>query len=108
MAKVTLITEQFQHFVQDLKQSFWGEVYGQTGGLWKKFLEEESQRQQASYLGSGSTSRPRKRGRITATDFINGFGDPPGGARRLRQIPPFPPCRAAERFARPGFHFSAH
>ena len=69
MAKVTPITEQFQHFVQDLKESFWGEVYGQTRGLWKKFLEEESQRQQASYLGLGRHERAEEERK----DYRNGF-----------------------------------
>ena len=41
MRKVTPITEQFQHFVQDLKESFWGDVYDKTRGVWKKFLEDE-------------------------------------------------------------------
>ncbi len=26
MRKVTLITEQFQHFVRDLKETFWGDL----------------------------------------------------------------------------------
>ena len=69
MAKVTPITEQFQHFVQDLKESFWGEVYGQTRGLWKKFLEEESQRQQASYLGLGRHERAEEERK----DYRKGF-----------------------------------
>ena len=51
MRKVTPITEQFQHFVQDLKETFWGDVYGKTRGLWKRFLEEQSELQQSAYLG---------------------------------------------------------
>ena len=30
MAKIIPITEHFQHFLADLKESFWGDVYGQT------------------------------------------------------------------------------
>jgi hypothetical protein len=30
MAKVAPITEQFQHLVRDLRDSFWGDVYGKT------------------------------------------------------------------------------
>ena len=30
MAKVTPITEQFQHFVSELKESFWGDLQGQV------------------------------------------------------------------------------
>ncbi len=44
MRTVTPITEQFQHFVEDLKETFWGDVYGKTKLLWKKFFEEESER----------------------------------------------------------------
>ena len=44
MAKVTPITEQFQHFVRDLKESFWGDLYGKTRLAWERLLEEESRR----------------------------------------------------------------
>ncbi len=44
MSIVTPITEQFQHFVEDSKETFWGDVYGKTKLLWKKFFEEESER----------------------------------------------------------------
>jgi hypothetical protein len=30
MAKVTLITEHLQHFLSDLKDTFWGDLYGRT------------------------------------------------------------------------------
>jgi hypothetical protein len=30
MAKVTPITEHFQHFVKDLQESFWGDLQGQV------------------------------------------------------------------------------
>ena len=69
MRKVTPITEQFQHFVQDLKESFWGDVYDKTRGVWKKFLEEESRRQQASYLGLERHERAEEERK----DYRNGF-----------------------------------
>ena len=31
---------QFQHFVENLQESFWGEVYGKTRLAWKQFLEK--------------------------------------------------------------------
>jgi hypothetical protein len=43
MAKIILITEHFQHFLTDMKESFWGDVYGQTKLAWQGFLELESQ-----------------------------------------------------------------
>ena len=39
MGKVTPFTEQFQHFLAELKDSFWGDLYGATRVAWKKFLD---------------------------------------------------------------------
>ena len=37
MAKITSlrVTEQFEHFVRDLRENFWRDVYGQTRLAWK-------------------------------------------------------------------------
>jgi hypothetical protein len=43
MAKIIPITEHFQHFLTDMKESFWDDVYGQTKLAWQGFLELESQ-----------------------------------------------------------------
>jgi hypothetical protein len=32
MAKIIPIAEQFQHFLGEMKESFWGDLYGQTNG----------------------------------------------------------------------------
>ena len=53
MAKITPITEHFQHFLADMKESFWGDVYGQTKLAWQGFLELESQRQRDRFSGWG-------------------------------------------------------
>ncbi len=55
MAKITPLrmTEQFEHFVRDLKESFWGDVYGQTRLAWKRFWEAESIRERDSYMKTG-------------------------------------------------------
>jgi hypothetical protein len=39
MAKITPIrvSEQFEHFLKDLKESFWGDLYGKTRLAWKQF-----------------------------------------------------------------------
>jgi hypothetical protein len=34
MAKITPITEQFQHFLAEMKESFWGELNGRTQLAW--------------------------------------------------------------------------
>jgi hypothetical protein len=49
MAKIVPITEHFQHFLAEMKESFWGDVYGQTRAVWKQVLEADSQRQRDRY-----------------------------------------------------------
>ena len=39
MGKVAPITEQFQHFVRDLKESFWGDLNGKAQAAVKGLLE---------------------------------------------------------------------
>jgi len=50
MARVIPITEQFQHFVSELKESFWGDLYGKTKLAWKEFLEGVSAEGRDRYL----------------------------------------------------------
>ena len=45
MAKVTPITEQFQHFVSELKESFWGDLQGQVQQAMRRRFELLSERQ---------------------------------------------------------------
>ena len=69
MAKITTITEHFQHFMADLKESFWGDLYGQTKQVWKQFLDEQSQRLRDLYCGWGHYER----GHALKRDYRNGF-----------------------------------
>jgi len=69
MRKISPITEQFQHFVLDLKETFWGDIYGKTRNLWKRFLEEQSELQQTAYLGLERHQRAEEE----RTDYRNGF-----------------------------------
>jgi len=69
MAKVTPITEQFQHFVRELKESFWGDVYGRTRLAWQRFWEEESQRERDRYVATESYERSAEKRR----GYRNGF-----------------------------------
>jgi hypothetical protein len=55
--KVTPITEQFPHFVRDLQESFWGELYGKRRILWKRFGGAESMRERDRYLATESYER---------------------------------------------------
>ena len=49
MAKIIPITEHYQHFLQEMKESFWGDVYGETRRLWKELLEADSRRERDRY-----------------------------------------------------------
>ena len=57
--KVIPITEQFLHFVADLKESFWGDLYGKTRQAWKQALEADSEAAMAGYLGLNRYERER-------------------------------------------------
>jgi len=50
MAKITRrqVSEQFQHFLEYLKGSFWGDVYAKTRQSWRKFWEAQSLRERDS------------------------------------------------------------
>ena len=45
MQKLAPATEQFQHFVSNLRKSFWGDLNSRTREAWKKFFEADSERQ---------------------------------------------------------------
>ena len=57
MAKIVSITEHFQHFLSDLKESFWGDLEQKTRLAWKQFLESESRRMRNLYMGWESYER---------------------------------------------------
>lgn len=71
MKTVAPITEQFQHFVADLRESFWGDLYGKTKQMWKQLLEADSEAQMARYLGLNPYERERE-GK-PRTDSRNGY-----------------------------------
>lgn len=68
MAKVTPITEHFQHFVKDLQESFWGDLQGQVQQSARKFFELLSERQRDLYMVSPRYTRPEQR-----KDYRNGY-----------------------------------
>jgi len=79
MAKITPITEHFQHFLAEMKESFWGDVYGQTKRVWKQFLEADSQRQRERYAVREAYQRRRSRRQpyrngYYERDFVTRFG----------------------------------
>jgi putative transposase len=69
MAKITTITEHFQHFLTELKESFWGDLYGQTKQAWQRFFELDSERLRDRFAGWDRYRRgPRQPG-----EYRNGY-----------------------------------
>ena len=54
MAKIIPINEHFQHFLAEMKESFWGDLYGQTRQAWQRVFEVESERQRDRFSGLGT------------------------------------------------------
>jgi hypothetical protein len=44
MAKIIPITEHFQYFPAEMKESFRGDLYGQTRQAWQRFFEPQAER----------------------------------------------------------------
>jgi putative transposase len=68
MQKLTPETEQFQHFIEQVKESFWGDVYDKGKQAVKELLEADSERQRQRYMMTESYERTGIRGR----DYRNG------------------------------------
>jgi len=79
MAKIIPITEHFQHFLAEMKESFWGDVYGQTKLAWKQFFEADSEGQRDRYAVREAYRRRRSRRQpyrngYYERDFVTRFG----------------------------------
>jgi putative transposase len=79
MAKIIPITEHYQHFLAELKESFWGDLYGQTQLAWQRFFELQSERERDRFSEAGRYERRRGRRRIYRNgyyerDFVTRFG----------------------------------
>src|SRR2546425_1342248 len=79
MAKIIPISEHFQHFLAEMKESFWGDLYGQTKLAWQRFFELQLERQRDRYSGWGRYERRRGRRRVYRNgyyerDFVTRFG----------------------------------
>ena len=69
MAKIVSITEHFAHFLNDLKDSFWGDLEARTKLSWKRLFESESERLRRLYTACDSYDRgPRPAG-----SYRNGY-----------------------------------
>src|SRR5215831_10926463 len=69
MLKLAPATEQFQHFVSNLKESFWGDLNGETRLAWKKFWEADSARQRDRFAVVDAYERNEQKRR----DYRNGY-----------------------------------
>src|SRR3990172_7440702 len=78
MKTVAPITEQFQHLVRDLRESFWGDLYGQARGTLEKFLSRESVRLRDEAVGcerfQQKEERRGQRNGFYFRDFVSRFG----------------------------------
>src|SRR2546422_11555992 len=79
MAKIIPITEHFQHFLAEMKESFWGDLYGQTRQAWQQFFELQSERERDRFSGWARYERRRGKRRnyrncYYPRDFVNSFG----------------------------------
>ena len=78
MAKVTPISEHFQHFLAEVKETFWGDLCG-TQLAWKRFWEAESARARDRYAVREAYERRRSprqpyRNGYYERDFVTRFG----------------------------------
>jgi len=79
MAKIIPISEHFEHFLAEMKESFWGDLYGQTRQVWQRFFELQSERQRDRFSGWGRYERRRGKRRVYRNgyyerDFVTRFG----------------------------------
>ena len=79
MAKIIPIDEHFQHFLAEMKESLWGELYGQTRQAWQKCFELQSEGQRDWFSGWGryerrAGKRRRYRNGYYERDFVTRFG----------------------------------
>jgi putative transposase len=78
MRTVAPMTEEFQHFVADLKETFWRDVYGKAKGVLAGFLEEESARRRDQYVRcEPRKQQPTRRGQRNGfyfRDFVTRLG----------------------------------
>jgi putative transposase len=68
MAKVTPISEHFQHFVRELQDSFWGDLESRTQQAAQRLFDALSERQRDLYMVSSRYSRSGER-----KDYRNGY-----------------------------------
>jgi hypothetical protein len=74
MAKIIPISEHFQHFLAEMKESFWGDLYGQTKRAWQRFFELQSERERDRFSEPGAMNGGGAGGaEFTATAITSGI-----------------------------------
>jgi hypothetical protein len=68
MAKIIPISEHFQHFVEELREGFWGDLQARTQSAAQRFFDALSEGQRDRYMVSPRYSRPAQR-----QDYRNGY-----------------------------------
>ena len=78
MAKIIPITEHFQHFLAEMKESFWGDLYGQTqAGVAAVFRAAVGAAARPVFRGWDAYERRRGRRRDLSQRLLRaGFRDP--------------------------------
>ena len=76
MAKIIPITEHFQHFLAEMKESFWGDLYGQTRQAWQQFFELQSERQRDRFSGGGGMNAGGETASLPQRLLRAGFRNP--------------------------------
>jgi hypothetical protein len=69
MLKLAPATEEFQHFVSNLRESFWGDLNDRTREAWQKFFEADSERQRDRFAVVDAYERNAEQRR----DYRNGY-----------------------------------
>src|ERR1700733_1520203 len=103
MAKIIPITEHYQHFLAEMKETFWGDLYGQTKLAWKQALEADSEWERdrfaarESYQRRSQRRQPYRNG-YYERDFVTRLGTIRLRIARTREKSFLP--RGLERFQR--------
>ena len=79
MAKVTPITEQFQNFVSELKESFWGDLQGQVQQSMRRLFELLTERQRDLYMVEPAAPPAEGAAAIIATATTSATSSPASG-----------------------------
>lgn len=73
MAKVQRNSEQVQHFFEELKDQFWGDLHQLTKNALKKFLDDWSERERDQFVGLRRYERYEPGDDQCRADYRNGY-----------------------------------